>query len=158
VPAANELGSERLSLPRDSVLLVSDAEAELTRRLQAVPEVWFGLLFGSRATGTARSDSDWDVAVFLEPELSAGERFRLRAKLSGILGDLGDVDVVVLNDSPPLLAHRALQGRLLFASDRRAYVRFFVSTIAASEDERYYRGLHERARRERIEEGRFGRP
>jgi predicted nucleotidyltransferase len=58
VPAANELGSERLSLPRDSVLLVSDAEAELTRRLQAVPEVWFGLLFGSRATGTARSDSD----------------------------------------------------------------------------------------------------
>ena len=137
---------------------MADTEAELTRRLEAVPEISFALLFGSRATGKARADSDWDVAVHLSSTLSAAERFRLRARLAGELGDLGNVDVVILNDSPPLLAHRALQGRLLFAADRPAYVRFFVATIAASEDERYYRTLHEQARRQRIEEGRFGRP
>lgn len=137
---------------------MADTVAELTRHLESVPEVSFALLFGSRATGTPRADSDWDVAVFLSPALSTAERFRLRARLSGELGDLGQVDIVVLNDAPPLLAHRALQGRLLFAADRSAYVRFFVATISASEDERYFRGIHDRARRERLERGRFGRP
>ncbi|GMV15718.1 MAG: nucleotidyltransferase domain-containing protein [Sorangiineae bacterium PRO1] len=139
------------------MLFVADTEAELTRRLESVPEILFALLFGSRAAGTPRADSDWDVAVFLSPALSAAERFRLRARLSGELGDLGQVDVVVLNDAPPLLAHRALQGRLLTVADRTAYVRFFVATVSASEDERYFREIHDRARRERLEEGRFGR-
>ncbi|MBK8998780.1 MAG: nucleotidyltransferase domain-containing protein [Myxococcales bacterium] len=137
---------------------MSEVEAELKRRLDALPEVLFALLFGSRAGGTPRPDSDWDVAVFVSPALSPAQRFRLRARLSGELGDLGQVDVVVLNDAPPLLAHRALQGRVLSVSDRSAYVRFFVSTISASEDERYYRAIHERALRERLEEGRYGRP
>jgi hypothetical protein len=68
------------------------------------------------------------------------------------------VDLVVLNDAPPLLAHRALAGRDLFTRDRRAYVRFFVRTMGELEDERYFRRVHARERARRIEEGRFGRP
>jgi hypothetical protein len=49
-------------------------------------------------------------------------------------------------------------GRPLFIHDRKAYVRFFVRTLAVSGDEMYWRSIAERERRNRLEEGRFGRP
>lgn len=121
------------------------------RRYEAVR---FALLFGSRATGHPRPDSDWDVAVYLDDALPPQQRFRLRLDLAGAL----DADVSVLNDAPPLLAHRALMGRPLIIRDKSAYVRFFVRSVAFAEDERRYRAVHAGARRRRIEEGRFGRP
>jgi len=135
-----------------------DFEGELRRRLEAVPEVLFALVFGSRARGAARPDSDLDVAVFLDPAMGADERFRLRLKLAAALEDLAPPDVVVLNDAPPLLAHRALQGRRLFVRDPSAWVHFFVKSMREAEDERYWAHLGAEARRQRIEGGRFGRP
>jgi hypothetical protein len=90
----------------------------------------------------------------LGPRERWGTRLRIAAALEGI----GPVDLVVLNDSPALLAHRPLRGILVLDRDRRAYVRFFVETLARAEDERYRRRLHGEARRARLEEGRFGRP
>lgn len=128
-------------------------------RLRARPEVLFALLFGSRAAGRpARPDSDWDVGVFLDPELGARERFDLRLRLAAELEEAGPVDVAVLNDASALLGHRALQGELLFARDRVAYVRYFVKTLSMSFDEQHYREIHRRAREKRLEEGTFGRP
>jgi predicted nucleotidyltransferase len=135
---------------------------ELETRLRSCREVLFALLFGSRAAGgPPRPGSDWDVAVYLEEGLSARDRFgvrrRLIAKLEDIEG-LAGLDLVVLNDAPALLGHRALQGEILFARDRQAYVRYFVRTLAASGDEAHYRDLHRKARRRRLGEGTFGRP
>jgi len=135
-----------------------DFEEELTRRLKAVPEVLFALVFGSRTRETARPDSDLDVAVFLDPALGDRERFRLRLTLAAALEDLAPPDVVILNDAPPLLAHRALQGRRLFVRDPRAWVRFFVESMREAEDERYWEHIVAEARRQRIDRGRFGRP
>jgi len=135
-----------------------DLQRELARRLEAVPEVLFALIFGSRAGRSARPDSDLDVAVFLDRALGPEERFRVRLKLAAELEDLAPPDVVILNDAPPLLAHRALEGRRLFIRDPRAWVRFFVRSMRDAEDERYWARLAGEARRRRIEEGRFGRP
>ena len=129
----------------------------LAARLDEHPEIVFAYLFGSRGRGDARPDSDWDVAVYLDPALSDHEQFKLRCRLAAELDDLGEVDVVVLNDAPPLLAHRALMGRRILVRDPVPLVRFQVRTIARSEDERHWRELHWRALRHRIEEGRFGR-
>ena len=68
------------------------------------------------------------------------------------------MDVVLLNDAPPLLAQRVLQGERIFIRDRFAYVRFFVRTAALAGDEQYWRQLHAQTRKQRLEEGRFGRP
>ncbi len=130
----------------------------LADRLAAVPEIVFAHLFGSRARGEARPDSDWDIAVYLREDLTHRERFKLRCRLAAELEDLGRVDVVVLNDAPPLLGHRALMGERLLVRDPRTLVRYSVRTLARSEDERYWRDLHWRARRRRLEEGTFGRP
>jgi hypothetical protein len=66
--------------------------------------------------------------------------------------------LVVLNDAPPLLGQRALQGQRVLVEDPVAYVRFFVRTDAAAGDERYWRQIHMDACKRRLEEGRFGRP
>jgi predicted nucleotidyltransferase len=132
--------------------------AVISERLEQMPEVVFALLFGSCEKGRHTPRSDLDVAVYADDSLDPRQRFDLRLRIINALCDLGAPDVVMLNDAPPLLAHRALEGRCLVCRDRARYVRFFVRTIAASEDERYWREVHARARRRRIEEGRFGRP
>jgi uncharacterized protein len=126
--------------------------------LDAEPAIVFARLFGSRSRGRERPDSDWDIALYLDESLGAERRFDIRRRLGAALcGPSGPVvDVIVLNDAPPLLAHRALQGQELFTRDRRAYVRFFVRTMGELEDERYFRAVHSRERARRLGEGRHG--
>ena len=127
-------------------------------RLETEADILFALLFGSVARGEQRPDSDLDVAVYVEERLAARERFDVRLSVAAALEGLGQPDVIVLNDAPPLLAHRALQGKPILTRDKRAYVRFFVRTLALAEDERHFRAIFARARRDRVREGRFGRP
>ncbi len=125
--------------------------------LEAISSVRFALLFGSRAGEQPREDSDWDLAVFFDPALSAAERAEQRARLIAALEPRDRVDLLILNEASPLIAHRALQGRVLLMRDRTTYSRFFCKTLAESGDLAYWSELHARARRERLREGRFGR-
>jgi len=122
------------------------------------PSVLFATLFGSRAAGRARADSDWDLAIYLDDTLDPRERERIRSRLIATLEPGIRVDVVILNDAPALLARRALDGERIVVHDRRAWVRFFVRTLAAAGDEAFWQDLHARARERRLSEGRFGRP
>jgi uncharacterized protein len=82
-------------------------------------------LFGSRAEGSARPDSDHDVAVlFTDPEPAFDATVRLGAALEAELGT--PVDVVDLDRAELELRGRvAEQGRLLYSADepRRGGVR-----------------------------------
>ncbi len=137
-----------------------DESDGIRRVLDDEPEVWFARLFGSRGQGSPRPDSDWDVAVYLDEVLDRVQRFDLKRRLSARLNgpDGPPVDLVVLNDAPPLLAHRALEGRELVNRKRDAYVKYFTRVMGEAEDERHFHAIHERARRRRLAEGRFGRP
>ena len=130
----------------------------IVRCLESVDAIVFGFLFGSRAGGRPRPNSDWDVAVYLREDLTLEERFEIRLRLMADLDVLGRVDLVVLNDSPPLLAHRVLQGQRLLVRDASALVRFSVRTAALAEDARHWSEIHLKARLNRLREGRFGRP
>jgi predicted nucleotidyltransferase len=132
--------------------------AELTRILESCEQVEFAYLFGSRSHGNARSDSDWDVAVYVSEALTCAERADLRLALLAQLPASAVVDLIVINDAPPLLAHRALQGTKLFVRDRDLFARVFVRVLGESMDEAPWRELHRNARTKRLEEGRFGRP
>jgi predicted nucleotidyltransferase len=79
-------------------------------------------LFGSAAEGRAHRDSDVDVGVLLRFDVhtTARDRFEVRLRLAAALGAAAkrEVDVVILNDAPPLLARRiALEGRRIFCAD-----------------------------------------
>lgn len=84
-------------------------------------------LFGSQAAGRTGPLSDVDLAVWLDPALSGEARSALRRELlAAAIHVLGtdEVDLVVLNDAPPLLQHRVLRdGVRLVERDARARVR-----------------------------------
>ena len=105
---------------RDSAQLVT----RLTPALEPRAEILEAYLFGSRARGDAHGQSDVDVAVYVDKSLADEGHWGYRAELTTVLMDaLGtnDVDVVVLNEAPPLLYHRVLRdGILLVTRDLQA--------------------------------------
>jgi len=76
------------------------------------------VLYGSRARGYARPDSDSDVGVLRRSGLVPAERF---LDLLGRLGEatgLPNIDLVDLRRVPPLLKHSAgTHGRALFEDE-----------------------------------------
>ncbi len=95
--------------------------------------VVFAYLFGSQAKGTAGSLSDIDIAVYFDDEVDAGEHFDLKLKVLGEITDLyktDEVDLVVLNDTPPLLAHRILkEGILIFSDNDKIRLEYEVKAV-----------------------------
>ena len=87
---------------------------------QAVVSVY---LFGSRAEGRAHRESDVDVGVLMDREAlpTSRERFDASLRLSAELGVAlapERIDLLVLNDAPPLFARRIVtEGRRVFCRD-----------------------------------------
>ena len=116
-------------------------------------------IFGSVATGRTHADSDVDVAVLIDRHVRPAQRLKYRL---GLMADLGsalqrsDVEVVILNEASPLLAHRVLsRGVLAFERSASARVEFQVRTAARYLDlipmfETHIRYLKRNVRRGRI--------
>ena len=87
-------------------------------------EILEAYLFGSRARGDERADSDVDVAVYVDRARMPDAPFGYEAELATVLGAAvgrTPVDVVVLNAAPPLLYGRVLRdGERLLARDLKA--------------------------------------
>jgi uncharacterized protein len=109
----------------------STIELKLRQILREAPkDLVAAYLFGSVARGTARLDSDVDLAVLFAnapaSTLSA-QPFALEDNLCAQLGR--PVQIVVLNSAPPDLAFRVLrEGRLILDRDSAARARFEVRT------------------------------
>jgi len=85
---------------------VNVPDAKLLERLRAVlgsgPALQLAVLFGSRARGDARADSDFDLGIVpADPALSLHDELALAAALSEALR--AEIDVVRLDTDNPLL-------------------------------------------------------
>ncbi len=92
-------------------------------------------LFGSQAEGRARSSSDVDIAVLLPWDTPRGRYAEARLSLvDDLMAALqtGKVDLVLLNEAPPLLMHQvAKHGRILYEDpDTRPAIDFVVRAAA----------------------------
>ncbi|HVS63472.1 MAG TPA: nucleotidyltransferase domain-containing protein [Thermoanaerobaculia bacterium] len=149
----------------------------LSAALAELPVVRLAWLFGSQTTGSARPDSDVDVAVLVDCRQSVdGKPSRDDETVSGIdarratiwrlAGRLGRevgshrLDLVLLNDAPPLLRHRVVRdGRLLIERSPEERVRFVRRTIREVQDFQVRREWFLRRRIERLKKGSsLGRP
>ena len=137
---------------------------ELLERLAAaldVPDVVAALLIGSHARGRATQASDLDLAVWLDPTLSPAQRWDLCLRLLDRVTSIARsdaVDLVVLNDAPPLLQHRALRdGRRILERERTQRIRLDVRAMLEYLDTQPLRDELARGLRHRVEEDRFGR-
>lgn len=134
---------------------VTELTAQLRDVLRAAPSVLVAYLFGSRAIGRHRPESDVDVAVLLDP--SSADPERLRADLQRAVAPLR-LDLVVLDAAPVALAYRVLRdGRLLVCRDDAARTSFWARTMDRYLDMAPVRRIQAEGTRRRLREGRFGR-
>lgn len=85
------------------------------------------ILFGSRATGHSRPDSDWDVAVVADHQLLLGELSVLSEEAARILDANEDkVDIVDLWSVSPLLQQFVAKEGKLLQGDPFLFIRFKV--------------------------------
>ncbi len=116
-------------------------------------------LFGSVAQGRTTRLSDVDIAVLLpheDVENLFEKRFRLVVDLMELLEE-SDVDLVVLNEAPPLLAHRILtEGELLYSRDEGERARFEARKVLEYLDFKPVLELQHAYMRRRLKEGKFG--
>ncbi len=71
-------------------------------------------LFGSRARGTGHSDSDWDLYVLTDRELTFTDRRRLTTKIKRNLAKLHIPNDVLLKSSQKFHDTKDLSGHLAY--------------------------------------------
>lgn len=104
--------------------------------------------------------SDVDVAVLLAAGAARchqADDYKARA-LAELMSALGtkDVDLVLLNEAPPLLSHRVLRdGILLHVTDERALADFRFRALQTYLDTKPLREVRAAALRERLSRGEF---
>lgn len=113
---------------RRTLARVSVQPQRSVEQVLAAAGVRFAYLFGSRASGQPRAESDADVAIMGDGRLDLLARARLAAGLAEAL-DAPDVDLVVLDEAGLELRGRVVQeGRLIYSRDEPARVAFEVRT------------------------------
>lgn len=125
----------------------ADTEA-LTRVLAGEPRIRLAYLFGSVASGDEHPGSDVDVAVLALPPMSLAERERLRSALAGAAGR--PVDLVALDEAPPLLAREVIGGRLLLCRDEGEREELEARVMARFLDTAHLRAVQMNYLRQRI--------
>ena len=145
-----------------AILLDGEHRRGLAELFERQPDVVTAYLFGSVARGEAGPLSDVDLAVWLddhpEPRPRLSRQLAMRGEAASLLGT-DEVELVVLNGAPPLLAQRVIRGGELLAErsgptrvrlETEAIIRY-LDTIPLREE--LGRGLEWR-----LAEGTCGRP
>jgi uncharacterized protein len=136
-----------------SMEAVSEFFERMREAAEGVPEIDIAYLFGSRAKGRARPDSDVDVAIHFAHGVGAEQRERARERfldaLAERLGALADrVDLVDLDAASSTLAFHVIRdGRRVFVRDPAARVRLEVRIARRYDDDAPRRELFVRAAR-----------
>lgn len=103
-------------------------------------ELEFAVLVGSRASGHARPESDWDIAIRWARDMSAFKRLELTESLRLDLARLlkvGPEKIDLIDMAVARLAMRALvaeHGQVLYGADSLQWLRFLQTTWAQLED------------------------
>lgn len=138
---------------------MDDLDTRIARAVEPLPGLAALAVFGSRARGTHRPDSDLDVAV-LPAAGDARSRRRLLADVAVALADLapeGRVDVVLLDEATDVLRQRVFEsGRLVLQRDPQAWRELRVRTMREYGDREWVRRMMMEAQKMRLEGGRTG--
>lgn len=129
--------------------MTATAFEHLQQALKQQQGLAFALLVGSRATGTERPDSDWDIAIAWLPEVDGyralGDTESLRRRLARAL-NLPETAIDLIDLRRANLAMRASvadEGRPLLIVDELGWARFLKRTWRDLEDFERERHLRE---------------
>ena len=156
------LGERWPLLDNGDMARLPDAVLDTIReRLERRPEILEAYLFGSQARGDAMPHSDIDVAVYVDRERLPPAPWGYAADLiTDLMSALGrnEIDVVILNNAPPLLYHRVLRdGERLMSRDLAATTTREGYAISRYCDYLPVLRMIDRELDRRLEDGSFGR-
>lgn len=121
-------------------------DQEILRAIRDLPGIAVLVVFGSRARGNHRPDSDLDVAVLPDTQDSRARRY-LQGDLAAALAHLspeGRVDVILIDEAPETLRQAVMEtGRVLLDRDPEAWKELRVRTMREYGDSESYRRLRE---------------
>lgn len=142
-------------------MFVSDLAARLQTVFDKREEIIAAFVFGSLARGTEGTLSDVDIAVLLDEAVQTEESgFSYAADLAADLIKAlhrNDVDVVLLNTSPPLLKDQVLRsGRILFCRSAIRLSEFRLKAFNEFQDWLPFLSVQQQYISKRLETGEFG--
>ena len=108
--------------------------SRLNELCHSVPEILGVWVFGSAKEGKKREESDLDIAVLFTHKPSFDLLASLRSSLQEAI-EIDGIDLVVLNESSPILRFEAVNGRLLFCRDRQQCAEFVSLSAREYESE-----------------------
>ncbi len=125
---------------------------KIKRYFKDNPQIIAVYLFGSYAANRQRPESDVDIAVLFEFNLTQQKRFNLCLQYYADLSDEYELDIVDMNSADyPLLYEIFNEGELVFERDREKRVAFQALKLSEYSDLKYFedlmsKGLMRRAR------------
>lgn len=117
-------------------------------------------LFGSLAEGRESPQSDLDIAILLDGQPDSEQMWKRRLALWDALEQFTDrkVDLVILNQAPPLLQNQVLRhGCLFYEGNRARRIEFEVRAGQVYADSKPMQDFFARVLLQEIKEGAFGR-
>jgi len=134
-----------------SVPASHDISSAVQAALRTRPEVPVGYVFGSRARGDARADSDLDVGLVFSRGVERAERERVAVAVAVAVArgtGVERVDVVDLDEQGPIFCHRVLcEGERVHEVDTARRVDFESDTLVRAFD---FRPTYELATRGKV--------
>ena len=109
----------------------------------------FAYIFGSFVTGTYRNDSDIDLAIFINENISFDEYMEIKMKLTAVCKK--EIDLIILNSATTLLKFEIYKNHiLLFTRDKNKESGFKVRTLFEYNDMKRYLDLSYESTIERL--------
>ena len=140
---------------------LESAEKRLKTFFKNRVEILLSYLFGSYVERPTGGFHDIDIAVLVIPglyekidkETPYGYAASLNAQIAHIL-KYNFIDLVILNDSPPLILRRVIgDGKLIFCRSEKDRIRFEVESLKRYADTEHIRSIKRLYMAQRIEKG-----
>ena len=124
-------------------------------------EIILAYLFGSLVARKTGPVNDIDIAILVEPDglrsLDRAAPYGYRAQMTTALAHLlrcDRIDLVVLNEAPPLLLREVVgKGKLIYCTSEAERIRFEIAALKKHADTAHLREIKRLYMRKRIDKG-----
>lgn len=119
-------------------LMIKDITEVLKEYFKDKEVILLAFIFGSAVSSRLTKGSDVDVAVLFSKMPHFSDILKITEEVSGIINR--EIDIVVLNNSSPVIRMQVLKnGKLIKSIDNASYNNFFVRTVKEYDDLKYVR-------------------
>lgn len=125
-------------LSKMSEFIIRDITETLKEYFKDKEEILLAFVFGSIVSGHMTEESDIDIAILFSHKPQFQEILNASDEICSAIGR--EIDLVVLNDSSPIIRMQVLKsGKLIKSKSDAVYNSFFVKTLKEYDDLKYIR-------------------